>query len=49
MQNNTIQFIKDYNDLTDFDDFNENSKYRQGKTVIMYFKDENNDNFIKFL
>ena len=32
----------------DFDDFNENSKTRLGKIVIMYFIDNNKDKFINY-
>ena len=48
MLNNTKLFISDHNDFKDFDDFEEGSKTRIGKTVIVYFSDDNKDNFIKY-
>ena len=46
MLENTIKFIDDHNSFEDFDDFDEGSKKRIGKNVIMYFIDENKDNFL---
>ena len=48
MLENIKQFIEDHDSFIDFDDFNENSKTRLGKTVIMYFVDNNKDNFINY-
>ena len=49
MLENIKQFIEDHDSFIDFDDFNENSKTRLGKTVIMYFVDNNKDNFINYI
>ena len=48
MLKNTKLFLKDHNDFEDFDDFCEQSKTRSGKNIIMYFSDENKDNFVKY-
>ena len=41
MIKNTKQFLFDHDGFEDFDDFNEGSKNRTGKIVILYFIDEN--------
>ena len=45
---NVKQFIKDHNNFEDFDDFNEGSKTRNEKSVIMYFIDENKNKFVDY-
>ena len=46
--NNTKQFIKDHDDCDDFDDFDEKSVSRNGKSVIMYFIDDNKIQFVNY-
>ena len=48
MIKNTKQFLFDHDGFEDFDDFNECSKNRTGKIVILYFIDENKNNFINY-
>lgn len=48
MLTNVTNFLSDHNGFTDFDDFNEKSVNRNGKIVILYFIDENKDNFINY-
>ena len=48
MLKNVTNFLSDHNGFTDFDDFNEKSVNRKGKIVILYFIDENKDNFLNY-
>ena len=50
MSNNAKNFINKHIDIpqNNLDDFNEVSKDRDGKNVILYFIDENKDNFLNY-
>ena len=50
MLENSKKFINEHINITqkEFDDFNEKSKDRDGKNVILYFIDENKDNFLNY-
>ena len=45
---NTISFINDHKSFVDFDDFEEGSETRIGKSTIIYFNDKNKDKFANY-
>ena len=48
MIENVKKYIEDHLGFEDFDDFNEGSKTRTEKSVILYFIDDNKENFINY-
>ena len=48
MLENIKNFLNDHNESGEFDDFNEGNRDNIGKNVILYFIDENKDNFFNY-
>lgn len=48
MLENVKKFLEEHNGYKEFDDFNEGIKDRTGKIVLLYFNDENKDDFFNY-